>query len=287
VRQPVDTASSPSVVSGNQVTSEGAALPSRIGNVTSSRPRLRAHLLTVSSIALALAGWSVLSLSNPRLVPSIVQTFHRGVQLVQNGALGDDIVASVWRVLSGFLIGSLLGIAVGYLIGWYRIVHGLVDPWIQFLRMIPPLGLLPVVVIYLGIGESAKVSVIAFSVFLVVVIAAVEGARSTSPVLYKAARAIGATDWQLFQTVILPGSLPYILVGLRLGLAGGWTTVVAAELIAASAGLGYLVQISGTEFDLASAYVALLCIGTIGLAMDLALRELERRLTPWQERVRR
>jgi NitT/TauT family transport system permease protein len=98
---------------------------------------------------------------------------------------------------------------------------------------------------------------------------------------------MGATDRQLFQTVILQGSVPYLLVGLRLGLASGWTTVVAAELIAASAGLGYLVQISGTEFDLAAAYVSLLFIGMIGLAMDFALRAIERRITPWQERVRR
>lgn len=256
-------------------------------DATNRRERVHAPLLFAASIALAVLGWSLLSFANPQLVPSIGQTFNRGVQLAQSGALAEDIGASVWRVLLGFVIGSIAGIAVGYLIGWYRFIHGLVDPWIQFLRMIPPLGLLPVVVVYLGIGESAKVSVIAFSVFLVVIIAAVEGVRSASPVLVKAARAMGATDRQLFQTVILQGSVPYLLVGLRLGLASGWTTVVAAELIAASAGLGYLVQISGTEFDLAAAYVSLLFIGMIGLAMDFALRAIERRITPWQERVRR
>jgi NitT/TauT family transport system permease protein len=270
---------------------EGAAVESRrpgpaISNA-GSRVAKRSPVLFGISIMLALGAWSLMAFANPRLVPSISQTITRGIQLTQTGALGEDIVASLSRVLLGFLIGSAVGVAGGYLIGWYSIVHGLADPWIQFLRMIPPLGLLPVVVVYLGIGESAKVAVIAFSVFLVVVIAAVEGVRAASPVLIKAARAMGATDRQLFQTVILYGSLPYVLVGLRLGLAAGWTTVVAAELIAASAGLGYLVQISGTEFDLAAAYVSLVFIGAIGLAMDAGLRTVERRVTPWQERVRR
>src|SRR5215472_17212088 len=285
VREGVETKTASPAESGEAASPKAATILKR-RDAASRRERVRAPLLFAASIALAVLGWSLLSLANPELVPSIRQTFDRGVQLAQSGALADDIIASVWRVLLGSVIGSAAGIAVGFLIGWYRLIHGLMDPWIQFLRMIPPLGLLPVVVVYLGIGESAKVSVIAFSVFLVVVIAVVEGVRSASPVLVKAARAMGATDRQLFQTVILQGSIPYLLVGLRLGLASGWTTVVAAELIAASAGLGYLVQISGTEFDLAAAYVSLLFIGMIGLAMDLGLRAIERRITPWQERVR-
>ena len=286
VREGVETKAASPAESGEAASPKAATILKR-RDPASRRERVRAPLLFAASIALAVLGWSLLSLANPELVPSIRQTFDRGVQLAQSGALAEDIIASVWRVLLGSVIGSAAGIAVGFLIGWYRLIHGLMDPWIQFLRMIPPLGLLPVVVVYLGIGESAKVSVIAFSVFLVVVIAVVEGVRSASPVLVKAARAMGATDRQLFQTVILQGSVPYLLVGLRLGLASGWTTVVAAELIAASAGLGYLVQISGTEFDLAAAYVSLLFIGMIGLAMDFALRAIERRITPWQERVRR
>ena len=286
VREGVETKAASPAESGEAASPKAATILKR-RDAASRRERVRAPLLFAASIALAVLGWSLLSLANPELVPSIRQTFDRGVQLAQSGALAEDIIASVWRVLLGSVIGSAAGIAVGFLIGWYRLIHGLMDPWIQFLRMIPPLGLLPVVVVYLGIGESAKVSVIAFSVFLVVVIAVVEGVRSASPVLVKAARAMGATDRQLFQTVILQGSIPYLLVGLRLGLASGWTTVVAAELIAASAGLGYLVQISGTEFDLAAAYVSLLFIGMIGLAMDLGLRAVERRITPWQERVRR
>ena len=261
--------------------------PSRIAVAQQWRSTLRHLMLFVVSIALALGTWSLLAVLNPRLVPSIAQTTSRGVELAQTGALSDDITASVSRVLVGFLIGSAAGVAIGYLMGWYGVIQGLADPWVQFLRMIPPLGLLPVVVIYLGIGESAKVAVIAFSVFLVVVIAAIDGVRSASPILVKAARAMGATDLQLFRTVIFYGSLPYVLVGLRLGLAAGWTTVVAAELIAASAGLGYLVQISGTEFDLPAAYVSLAFIGAIGLAMNLILRMVEQRITPWQERVRR
>jgi NitT/TauT family transport system permease protein len=153
--------------------------------------------------------------------------------------------------------------------------------------MVPPLALIPLVIIYLGIGEEAKVAVIAFSVFLTTVIASLEGVRAAQPVLVKAARTMGASDRQLFTSVVLPGSIPYILVGLRLGIAAGWTTVVAAEIIAASTGLGYRVEISGIEFDMPTAYVAIILIGILGLLMDRAIVILGNVFTPWQDRVRR
>jgi NitT/TauT family transport system permease protein len=271
--------------------SESAPRSEAAGPIRSARGRLPVWawpaLLFAISIGLGLGGWSLAASANPRLVPSIGQTISAAGQLQQQGALWSDVSSSVIRVLLGFLIGSAAGILVGFAMGWYPIVRRLADPWIQFLRMIPPLALLPVVIVYLGIGQTAKIVVIAFSVFLVVVIAAIQGVRSAPPILVKAARTMGANDFQLFRTVILPGSLPHVLVGIRLGLAAGWTTVVAAELIAASSGLGYLVQISGTEFNMPAAYVALVFIGAIGLAMNALLMLLERLITPWQEKVRR
>jgi NitT/TauT family transport system permease protein len=247
----------------------------------------RKTLVFLVSIGLGFGLWSLLATANPKLVPTIGQVIARAYFYYNNGSLIDDIVATLTRVLAGFAIGSGTGIIIGVLMGWYRPIKELIDPWIQFFRMIPALALIPVVIVYLGIGENAKVFVIALSVFLTVVIAAFQGVREADPLLIRAARTLGANDRQLFVSVVLPGSIPYILVGLRIGLAAGWTTVVAAELIAAQAGLGYLVQFSGTYFDMAGAYVAVALIGILGLLMNGALVALERVLTRWQERVAR
>jgi len=244
------------------------------------------HLVwTASSVLAGLVVWSLLAVADPVLVPSVGEVAGRIVDTTRSGALPRDVKASVLRVLMGFGLGSAAAVAVGLAIGLYSPVRRLAGPWIQFFRMIPPLALIPVAIVYLGIGEVAKVSVIALAVFLTVVIATIQGVAEANPVLVRAAKVLGANERQMFLSVILPGAVPYILVGLRLGLAAGWTTVVAAELIAASAGLGYLDEISGTFFDMTGAYVALIFIGIFGVLMDTVVTRMERWLTPWAERV--
>lgn len=248
--------------------------------------RWRQVMVTTLSVVVGLGLWSMLAWLQPNLVSNLGQLFSAGRHLEASGALEKDILASLFRVVSGFLIGSVTGILVGAALGWYKPLRAIVDPWIQFVRMIPSLALIPLAIVYLGIGEAAKIAVIALAVFLTVVVATIDGVAAASPLLVRAARVLGATDRQLFQTVIIPGAIPYVLVGLRLGVAQGWTTVVAAELIAANSGLGYLVQQSGTYFDLPSLYLAVLLIGVVGLIMNWLITLLERRTLVWQERVR-
>jgi NitT/TauT family transport system permease protein len=243
--------------------------------------RSRSLVMFVASILLAAGTWTLLSMASPRLVPGIAQVIDSAREYASTGSLWQDILASVGRVVNGFLIGSVAGVVVGVLIGWYRFIRELTEPWIQFLRMIPPLAIVPIVIVYLGIGESAKIFVIALGVFLTVVIAAYQGVLEVDPILLRAARSLSATDRQIFVSVVLPGSLPYILVGLRLGLGVSWTTVVAAELIAAKSGLGYLVSISSSYLDMAGAYLAVICIGALGLIMDFMIGYLQRRFAPW------
>lgn len=231
--------------------------------------------------------WSLLGLLEPKLVATPLGVWLAAAKDLHRGVLIPDILYSLFRVVTGFVSGSLFGVAVGLLMGWYKPVRYLLEPWIQFLRMIPSIAIIPLVIVYFGVGETAKIFVIFLSVFLTMVIAAFQGVINVDPLYVKAAKVLGANDRQLFRVIILPASLPYMLVGLRLGLAAGWTTLVAAELIAASHGLGYMVQVAGEYFDIPNVYLGIVLIGMIGLLMDWLVTFTQNKLTPWQPRVKR
>jgi NitT/TauT family transport system permease protein len=168
--------------------------------------------------------------------------------------------------------------------GWYTIGRGLFEPWIQFFRTIPPLALLPLVLVLLGIGEVPKVFVIFLAAFLACVISTYQGVVNVDRTLINAARVLGAKDGAIFLRVVVPASTPFILVGMRVGLGSAWATLVAAELLAAQAGLGYRMQQAQTYYDLATIFVSIVVIGILGLVMDRLLLLAETRLTGWQER---
>jgi NitT/TauT family transport system permease protein len=205
-------------------------------------------------------------------------------QLAASGALWGDIEPSLLRVLIGFALGVVLAVPAGFLMGWYWFARGLVEPWVQFFRTIPPLALTPMIIVFFGIGESAKIILIFLASFLCTVIATFEGVRNVDATLIKAARVLGANDWVVFRRVVVPASLPFIFTGARIGLGSSWATLVAAELVAANSGLGYLMETSAQYFDTAAIIVAIICIGVLGFVMDRALLALEARLTHWQER---
>lgn len=198
--------------------------------------------------------------------------------------LQKDILASLGRVLTGFLIGSALAIPVGFLMGWYTVARGLFEPWIQFFRTIPPLALLPLVLVLMGIGELPKVFVIFLAAFLACVISTYQGVVGVDKTLINAARVLGAKDGRIFARVVVPASTPFILVGMRVGLGSAWATLVAAELLAAQAGLGYRMQQAQLYYDLATIFVDIIAIGILGLVMDRLLLLAETKLTGWQER---
>jgi len=187
-------------------------------------------------------------------------------------------------VLVGFIVGVLLAIPAGFLMGWYDFARGLIEPWIQFLRTIPPIALTPMVILFLGIGEVSKIFLIFFAAFLASTIATFQGVRNVDLTLIKAARVLGANDRTIFLKVVVPAAFPYILVGMRLALGSAWGTLVAAELIAANSGLGFLMQNAALYFQVSSIMVGIVMVGVLGFAMDRALLYLERRLTAWQEK---
>ncbi|CAM5306899.1 ABC transporter permease OS=Streptomyces tendae OX=1932 GN=GUR47_23345 PE=3 SV=1 [Streptomyces tendae] len=239
--------------------------------------------LNAVSVALGIAVWWALASAGFKL-PTPPEVVDRAGTLISDGTLADDALASLTRVLVGFALGTAVAVPVGFLMGWYGILRGLIEPWIQFFRTIPPLAIIPLAVVAMGIDETPKIFVIFLAAFLACVISTFQGVVNVDRTLIDAARVLGAGDATIFARVVVPASTPFILVGMRVGLGSAWATLVAAELIAAQEGLGYRMQNAQLYYDLPTIFVGLISIGILGLLMDRVLLLAERRLTRWQER---
>ncbi|MDA0643471.1 ABC transporter permease, partial [Nonomuraea ferruginea] len=231
-----------------------------------------------------LGAWTALSMSGITGLSGPVEVAARGVELVADGTLTNDMLASLRRVFTGFALGTLLAIPVGFLMGWYATARALIEPYVQFFRTIPPLAIIPLAILLMGIGETPKVFVIFLAAFLSSVVSTFQGVLDVDKTLINAARVLGASDRTIFLKVVVPASTPFIIVGMRIGLGAAWGTLVAAELIAAQEGLGYRMQQAQLYYDLPTIFVGLISIGVLGLIMDRLLLLAERRFTGWQER---
>jgi len=253
---------------------------------TQTRRISRGFSLTLNVVAViggVLIWWGVSQLHGSQ-IPTPAAVVRRGHTLLDDGALFDDARASLLRVLVGFSLGTVAAVPVGFLMGWYGVARGLLEPYVQFFRMIPPLAIIPLAIMLFGIGEVPKVLVIFLGAFLACVVATFQGVIGVDRTLINAARVLGAGDATIFRRVIVPATSPFIFVGMRVGLGSSWATLVAAELIAAQSGLGFLMQQSQLYYDLPAIFVAIIVIGILGLLMDRLLMLAERKLTSWQER---
>lgn len=192
--------------------------------------------------------------------------------------------ASLARVGLALLFAVLTAVPLGLWMGWSARVRGVFDPLIEFYRPVPPLAYLPLIVIWFGIGEVSKVLLITLAIFAPLVIATATGVRQVEETRRRAALAFGATRWQLLRHVVLPGALPEILTGVRVGLGVGWSTLVAAELVAATRGLGFMVQSAAQFLNTDIVLLGIFTIALIAFGLELGLRALQRRLVPWQGR---
>ncbi|MFE9249362.1 ABC transporter permease [Streptomyces sp. NPDC007088] len=247
-------------------------------------PRVPGPVLNLLALAAGLGVWALLAALDVQGLPGPVSVARKGGELAADGTLAEDVFASLRRVVLGFALGTLAAVPVGFLMGWYPVARGLLEPYVQFFRTIPPLALLPLVIVVFGLGEVPKVFVIFLAAFLSSVVAAFQGVISVERTLLDAARVLGARDRQIFLRVVVPASAPFLMVGMRIGLGASWSTLVAAELLAAPAGLGYRMQHAQLYYDLPTIFVGLISIGVLGLLMDRLLLIAERRVTRWQER---
>ncbi len=250
----------------------------------------RRLIISVISVVAAVGIWFLLT-SQIKVIPpaflpppqNIVTDFFRILRssYVGNTLIGHTLV-SLQIVLGGFFLAVAIGIPLGVLMGWFKRIEAIVDPIFQLIRPIPPLAWIPLSLLWFGIGIKSKIFVIWLSAFVPCVINSYTGIRLTDPLLVKAALGLGVKrQWDLLREVAIPSSLPVILGGVRIGLGSAWMTLVAAELLASDAGLGYMMQMARRALEPSVIILGMLVIGVLGALMARGLKVLEKRICPW------
>ena len=244
------------------------------------------HFAQYTGLSLAiLATWQGLfhlGYLNPVLLPPPSHVVLAFWELLKSGALPRHIGISILRVLEGFAIAAVLGLGLGVAIGLSRTLDRWSDLLIQVIKPIPPIAWIPLAILWFGIGEQSKVYIIFLGAFFPIIINTIDGIRQTDHKFVEVARILAVPRFKFVRQVVLPGALPAIMTGLRVGLMVAWMCVVAAELIAASSGIGYLImdarQLSQSDVVL----VGMITIGIIGKLMDSLIKRLEKRLIRWK-----
>lgn len=245
----------------------------------------------LTSVIVLLAGWEVIVriwMKHSLAVAAPSAIFHEYVRLAGNGQLGKDVITSGKEFLFGYLLAAGFGVTIGLVTGGLRIVGEYAEPIVSGFYATPVIALGPLFILWFGIGIDSKVAVCFILAVLPIIINTADGIRDVDPHLIETAQAFSATRTQIFIKVLLPGALPEILTGLRLGVGRALLGVVAGELFAAQAGLGFLIFASSQLFNPAGVFVGITALAFAGIVSMILLRWVERRLAPWrsQELVR-
>ncbi|WP_432348860.1 ABC transporter permease subunit (plasmid) [Shinella yambaruensis] len=252
-----------------------------------ARP-LPVAVISAITIGVIIAAWGLASayaLVSPVFLPSPRQIVLALYNLVVTGfvdaTLAEHVGASLYRIFGALIASILIGIPAGIAIGTSRLGRGILDPIVEFLRPLPPLAYLPLIIIWVGIGEASKITVIALSMLPSIILSTSAGVRGVSKDHVNAARSLGASRRQVLREVVLPSAVPSILTGVRIALGAGWTTLVAAELVAATSGIGFMIQ-SAAQFLVTDIVIAgIVVIALIAILLEYVARQIERRLVPW------
>lgn len=268
------------------------ALPQQIPAENTSRARTARPLpvaaISAITVVLIIGAWGLASayaLVSPVFLPSPRQVVLALYNLIVKGfvdaTLAQHVGASLIRIFGALIASIIIGIPAGIAIGTSRIGRGILDPIVEFLRPLPPLAYLPLIIIWVGIGEASKITVIALSMLPSIILSTSAGVRAVSKDHVNAARSLGASKRQVLTEVVLPSAVPSILTGIRIALGAGWTTLVAAELVAATSGIGFMIQ-SAAQFLVTDIVIAgIIVIALIAILLEYIARLIERRLVPW------
>ncbi len=244
------------------------------------------RLLSVAALAGLIVAWEALGRSGvirPVFLPPPLAVVDEGWRMLVSGEIFAHLGASLFRILTGFVLGSVAGICVGIALGFFETAEAVGTPIINALFPIPKIALLPLLILWLGIGEQSKVAVIALGVFFPMVINTYTGVRHVDPVLVRAAVSLGAGRQSVIRKVIIPGALPMIFAGFKLGAGISLLVLVAAEIINAKYGLGALINSAGDLMQTTKLMVGLVILSLLGVASAWGLAALERWLIPWKE----
>ena len=246
---------------------------------------------SVASVAVLLVAWTVVSHSNlvkPGYLPTPETLWNTFMELVRDGYQGQPLLvhvkSSLLRTLAGFAAGVVVGVPLGLFTGYNARASAMISPIMAFIRPIPPIAFIPMTVLYFGLGEVGKIVLIFFVSFNYVQTNAHAGAANFPIAYRRASESLGLTRSQTFMRIVLPGALPQIFTGLKVALALSWAVVVAAELVGAQSGLGFMISDAALLFRIPVVFIGIALIGAIGLAMNLTLNWLEARIVHWKGR---
>lgn len=234
----------------------------------------RTLVLTVASLLIAFFVWQFLStfVFNPFLIPPPLEVISTAIPMIVSGEILADVSISMSRVLVGFLVGSFVGVVAGVLLGRIRLLHDLLDPIIELLRFLSPTAMIPIAVIWFGIGELSKYFLIFWGTLFIVLISTIAGVWRAPIARQRAAECLGANRFQIFALIVIPSSVPYIVTGMRVAMASSFMSIIPAEILAADSGIGYLLQKSSMLLQTNRIFVALLTICILGFVVDRIFR---------------
>jgi len=244
------------------------------------------RLRSIAGLFGFLALWQALAslgAINPFLLPSPLRVVEATVELFADGSLIQHVLASLERVFVGFLLAALAGIVLGLLTGWSRAISDVLKPVIEALRPIPPIAWTPIAILWFGVGNAPSYFLVFIGAIFPIFVNTFTAVRGIDRTQINAALCLGAGPSLLLRDVLIPASLPIIFPGLRIGLGIGWMCVVAAELIAAQSGLGYMIQQNRVLLQTPNVVAGMAMIGIIGFAMSALMGLAERRLIGWSQ----
>ncbi|MFP3929146.1 MAG: ABC transporter permease [Desulfobacteraceae bacterium] len=240
--------------------------------------------ISIASFAFFMLVWEVfcrLGLIEPIFLPAPSLIVLRAVKMIDQGALFVHVLASTRRVMVGFLVASLVAIPFGIFLGSSRTFKAIFDPLISLLRPLPSMSWIPISLLWLGITETQKYSIVFMGSFAPSLLYIIEATRGIDPILIRAAQNLGASRWDVMREVILPGALPQIIAGLKVMLGIAWTCIISAELVAAEEGLGFLIMNAKEYFQTDTIFLGMLLISLTVIVIDTTFKMVEGKILPW------
>ncbi len=222
---------------------------------------------------------------NPMFMSAPSLVWKAGYELFSSGEIYNDLYVSGTEFFWGYVLSVVVGIPFGIAIGWYKKMSYTFDPFVNAMNATPRVALLPLIIIWLGIGIPSKIGIIFLGAVFPMLINARDGVKTTPQSLLNAAKSFGASEWRIFRTVVFPSTVPFILTGLRLGIGRALVGVLVGELYAATAGIGFMITVAGATFQTDKVFVGILVFAITGMVLTEVVDRLERRFDKWRPKV--